>query len=123
MKITHVETHRVKVPAANPPFKWRNGLGGSAPAGDGAVLRIGTDEGVEGVALFSRPGAAVFLEDLVDRVFRKELIGQDPFQREWLWHRIWELDRIEELPLPVLGLIDTALWDLAGRASNQPVWQ
>jgi L-alanine-DL-glutamate epimerase-like enolase superfamily enzyme len=123
MKITHVETHRVKVPAANPPFKWRNGLGGSAPAGDGAVLRIGTDEGVEGVALFSRPGAAVFLEDLVDRVFRKELIGQDPFQREWLWYRIWELDRIEELPLPVLGLIDTALWDLAGRASNQPVWQ
>ena len=123
MKITHVETHRVKVPAANPPFKWRNGLGGSAPAGDGAVLRIGTDEGAEGVALFARPGAAVILEDLVDRVFRKELIGQDPFQREWLWHRIWELDRIEELPLPALGLIDTALWDLAARVSGRPVWQ
>jgi L-alanine-DL-glutamate epimerase-like enolase superfamily enzyme len=123
MKITHVETHRVKVPAANPPFKWRNGLGGSAPAGDGAVLRIGTDEGAEGVALFARPGAAVILEDLVDRVFRRELIGQDPFQREWIWHRIWELDRIEELPLPALGLIDTALWDLAARTSNQPVWQ
>jgi L-alanine-DL-glutamate epimerase-like enolase superfamily enzyme len=123
MKITHVETHRVKVPAADPPFRWRNGLGGSAPAGDGAVLRIGTDDGAEGVALYSRPGAAVMLEDLVERVFRPELIGQDPFQREWLWHRIWELDRIEELPLPALGLIDIALWDLAARASNQPVWQ
>jgi hypothetical protein len=26
------------------------------------------------------------LEDLVERVFREELIGQDPFRREWLWH-------------------------------------
>jgi L-alanine-DL-glutamate epimerase-like enolase superfamily enzyme len=123
MKITSVESHRVRIPAADPPFAWRHGLGGSAPAGDGAVLKIGTDDGAEGVALFSRPGAATMLDDLVERVFRPELIGQDPYQREWIWHRIWELDRIEELPLPSLGLIDTALWDLAARASNQPVWQ
>ncbi|MFI5709224.1 enolase C-terminal domain-like protein [Kribbella sp. NPDC051620] len=123
MKITHVETHRVRIPAASPPFRWRAGLGGSAPDATGAVLRIGTDDGAEGVALFARPGAAAQLEDLVDRVFRDELIGQDPYQREWLWHRIWELDRIEELPLPTLGLIDVALWDLAGRVAGQPVWQ
>ncbi|PJJ62005.1 enolase C-terminal domain-like protein [Compostimonas suwonensis] len=123
MKITSVETHRIFVPAANPPFAWRTGLGGSAPAGYGSVLRIGTDEGAEGVALFARPGAAVMLEDIVDRVFREELIGQDPLQREWLWHRIWELDRIQELPLPVLGLVDIALWDLAGRMNDRPVWQ
>ncbi len=73
--------------------------------------------------MFARPGAAVTLRDLVDRVFRGELLGADPFQREWLWHRIWELDRIHELPLPALGLIDVALWDLAGRVQNRPVWQ
>jgi L-alanine-DL-glutamate epimerase-like enolase superfamily enzyme len=123
MKITHVEVHRIDVPAANPPFRWRDGLSGSAPVGDGAVLRIGTDEGAEGVALFARPGAAVILQDLVDRVFREELLGADPFQREWLWHRVWELDRIHELPLPALGLIDIALWDLAGRVYNEPVWR
>ncbi|MFI6098089.1 enolase C-terminal domain-like protein [Lentzea sp. NPDC051213] len=123
MKITHVEVHRFGLPAADPPYNWRRGLGGSAPAGEGAVLRIGTDEGAEGVALFARPGAAPVLEDLVDRVFREELLGQDPFRREWLWHRVWELDRIEELPLPTLGLIDVALWDLAGRVCDQPVWQ
>jgi L-alanine-DL-glutamate epimerase-like enolase superfamily enzyme len=123
MKITHVEVHRIHVPAAEPAFQWRHGLGGSARAGDGAVLRIGTDGGAEGVALFARPGAAVMLEDLVERVFREELLGQDPFQREWLWHRMWELDRIQELPLPTLGLVDIALWDLAGRVSDQPTWQ
>jgi L-alanine-DL-glutamate epimerase-like enolase superfamily enzyme len=123
MKITHVEVHRIDVPPASPPFRWRDGLSGSAPVGDGAVLRIGTDEGAEGVALFARPGAFTTLRDLVERVFRDELVGADPFQREWLWHRVWELDRIHELPLPVLGLIDTALWDLAGRYHGQPVWR
>jgi L-alanine-DL-glutamate epimerase-like enolase superfamily enzyme len=123
MRITHVESIRVHVPATEPPFRWRDGLDGSAPAGAGAVLRIGTDEGVEGVALFARPGAAVLLDDLVERVLRRELVGQDPLAREWLWHRIWELDRIHELPLPALGLTDVALWDLAGRLTGQPAWQ
>jgi L-alanine-DL-glutamate epimerase-like enolase superfamily enzyme len=123
MKITHVESFRVPVPAADPPFRWREGLAGSAPAGEGGVLRIGTDAGVEGVAFFSRPGAAVMLDDLVERVFRPELIGQDPLAREWLWHRVWELDRIHELPLPALGLIDVALWDLAGRLQDLPTWR
>jgi L-alanine-DL-glutamate epimerase-like enolase superfamily enzyme len=36
---------------------------------------------------------------------------------------VWELDRIHELPLPTFGLIDTALWDLAGRAQDLPTWQ
>ncbi|MFI9381847.1 enolase C-terminal domain-like protein [Kutzneria sp. NPDC052558] len=123
MKITHVESHRIEVPPTDPPFHWRDGLSGSPSKGDGAVLRIGTDAGVEGVAVFARPGAAVLLDDLVDRVFRDELIGQDPLRREWIWHRMWELDRIQELPLPTLGLVDIALWDLAGRLYDQPVWQ
>ena len=123
MKITHVESFRVPVPAAKPPFRWRDGLAGSAPAGEAGVLRIGTDAGVEGVAFFSRPGAAVLLDDLVERIFRPELLGQDPLQREWIWHRVWELDRIHELPLPTLGLIDVALWDLAGRLQNLPTWR
>lgn len=123
MKITHVEVHPIDVPPADPPFSWRRGLSGSAPRGDGAVLRIGTDEGAEGVAVFARPGAAITLRDLVDRVFRDELVGADPYQREWLWHRVWELDRIHELPLPTLGLIDIALWDLAARVQGQPVWR
>ncbi|MEW1773626.1 enolase C-terminal domain-like protein [Streptomyces sp. NPDC086777] len=123
MKITHVEVHRIDVPAVSPPYRWRDGLSGSPEVGDGAVLHIGTDAGAEGVAVFARPGAFTTLTELVDRVFRDELLGADPFRREWLWHRVWELDRIHELPLPTLGLIDTALWDLAGRYHGQPVWR
>jgi len=123
VRITHVESFRVPLPGACPPFAWRKGLLGSAPDGEAAVLRIGTDSGATGVALATRPGMASAVQDVVDRVLRAELTGKDPLQRELLWHRIWELDRTEELPLPLLGLVDTALWDLAGRISGQPVWQ
>jgi L-alanine-DL-glutamate epimerase-like enolase superfamily enzyme len=123
MRITHVESIPIGLPAADPPFHWRDGLPGSGPSSKGAILRIGTDEGVEGVAFFGRPGGAAVLGDLVERVLRPELVGQDPLQREWLWHRIWELDRVHELPLPALGIVDIALWDLAGRMQDRPTWQ
>jgi L-alanine-DL-glutamate epimerase-like enolase superfamily enzyme len=123
MRITQVESFRLRVPAPDPAFDWRYGLLGSPPASERGVLRIGTDTGVEGVAYFDRPGSADVLDALVDRILRAELIGEDPLQREWLWHRMWELDRIEEFPLPIMGLVDIALWDLAGRVHAEPVWR
>jgi L-alanine-DL-glutamate epimerase-like enolase superfamily enzyme len=120
VKIVAVETVLVPIAAATPPFKWRAGLPGSEPAGIGAVLRVVTDEGIEGLAPCER---GHILADLVNRRLRDELIGQDPLQREWLWHRLWEIDRIEELPLYILGLVDVALWDIAGKAAALPVYQ
>ena len=122
MKITHVETFRVETPDGE-TFHWRDGLPSSAGGGSRAVLRIGTDAGVEGVAFAPRAGSAAPLEDVVARLLRAELIGQNPLQREWLWHRMWELDRIEEFPLPILGIVDVALWDLAGRFYGAPAWE
>ena len=123
MRITYVESFRIPLPGANPAFVWRRGLLGSSPDGQAAVLRITTDDGVAGVALATRPGMAAAVEDIVARVLKDALTGQDPLQREWLWHHMWELDRTEEFPLPVLGLVDVALWDLAGRLTGHPVWQ
>jgi L-alanine-DL-glutamate epimerase-like enolase superfamily enzyme len=123
MRVTHLESYPVPVAGANPAFAWRRGLRGGPPDGNGAVLRIGTDAGAEGVAFTPRRGAGTILADIADRVLRHELIGADALQREWLWHRLWELDRTEELPLYILGLVDIALWDLAGRVAGQPTWQ
>lgn len=117
MKITAVEHILVEQPAS-PPFAWRAGLPGSEPAHTGGLLRVRTDAGVDGVA-YTRRG--VILGDLIDRRLRGELLGADPLDREYLWHRIWELDRIEEFPLYTLGLVDVALWDIAGKAAGQPV--
>ena len=123
MRITAVEVHRVLVHAPDPPFVWRRGLPGSPADGYGAVLQIRTDAGCDGVAFQARLASSAVLPDIVDRVLRDVLVGEDPLQREWLWHKLWELDRVEEIPLYLLGMVDTALWDLAGRAVGMPTWQ
>jgi L-alanine-DL-glutamate epimerase-like enolase superfamily enzyme len=123
VKISNVESFTVLAPGANPPFAWRNGLPGSSGDSHVAVLRIITDDGVEGVAIAPRPGSGVVVADLLERVLRDELLGTDPLQRERLWHRMWELDRVMEFPINILGLVDTALWDLAGRLYGAPTWE
>jgi L-alanine-DL-glutamate epimerase-like enolase superfamily enzyme len=120
MRIVDVQFYLLPTPATTPPFRWRAGLPGSDPAGIGGILRLVTDEGLDGIAYTSR---GKIVADLVERRLRTELIGQDPLQKEWLWHRIWELDRIEEFPIYVLGLVDIALWDLTGKKAGLPVYQ
>ena len=61
------------------------------------------------------------LGDIVDRVLREELVGERADRREWLWHRLWELDRTEEFPIWLFGVVDVALWDLEGRVLGVPV--
>ncbi|MGW9122759.1 enolase C-terminal domain-like protein [Streptomyces sp. NPDC055663] len=117
MRITDVTVELVDLPA-QPPFRWRAGLPGSEPAAVGGILRVHTDEGLVGEAHTRR---GLIVADLVNRRIREDLLGRDPLMRELLWHRLWELDRIEELPIYALGLVDVALWDLAGLAAGQPV--
>jgi L-alanine-DL-glutamate epimerase-like enolase superfamily enzyme len=117
MKIVRVDVEMVDLPAVTPAFRWREGLPGSEPARTGAWLRLTTDDGVVGRAWCVR---GVILADLVDRRLRQELLGADPFARETLWHRIWEMDRIEELPVYVPGVVDVALWDLVSTALGIP---
>jgi L-alanine-DL-glutamate epimerase-like enolase superfamily enzyme len=117
--ITEVQVELKEKPA-QPVFRWRKGLPGSEPASTMGILRIHTDEGVYGEAYVRR---GLIAKDVVDRRIRAELLGADPLMREWLWHRMWELDRIEEFPIYVLGLVDVALWDLAGKAAGLPVWK
>ncbi|MFB7758290.1 racemase, partial [Streptomyces sp. NPDC056121] len=116
MRITDVTVELVDLPA-QPPFRWRAGLPGSEPAVVGGILRVHTDEGLVGEAHTRR---GLIVADLVNRRIREDLLGRDPLMRELLWHRLWELDRIEELPLYALGLVDVALWDLAGLAAEAP---
>ena len=119
MRITDVTLELVDLPA-QPAFRWRAGLPGSEGPVVGGILRIHTDEGLTGEAR-TRRGRIV--ADLVERRIRADLIDADPLWRELLWHRLWELDRIEELPIYALGLVDVALWDLAGKALQLPVYQ
>lgn len=123
MKITQVIAHLLEEKVR--PFTWQVDRPGS---GDGlapdralsCVIRVITDEGVEGHVV-GRKGRIVM--DLVERRIAKELVGQDPLNTEWLWWRMWDIDRLEEFPLYVFGLADIALWDIKGKAANLPVYK
>ena len=64
MRITDVKVHLLSLPA-QPSFKWRQGLPGSEPAVTGGVVRIITDEGIEGLAYTNR---GEIVADLVRRL-------------------------------------------------------
>ena len=119
MRIAAVDVDLILLPAVSPPFAWRRGLRGSAPARTTAVLRITTEDGAVGEAYHEWSGP--MLADIVDRVLREELVGERADRREWLWHRLWELDRTEEFPIWLFGVVDVALWDLEGRVLGVPV--
>ena len=82
------------------------------------LLRIVTDEGVEGYCLGAQ---AQIIEGLVKPL----LIGEDPLYRERIWQTLKERQRLHMGVLSdrVLNVVDMALWDLAGRALNQPVYK
>ncbi|WP_169583190.1 enolase C-terminal domain-like protein [Microbacterium thalassium] len=119
MRIVAVDVELVDVPA-QPIYSWRQGLPGSEGASVGAWIAIRTDAGIDGFGFCHR---GVIFQDIVERRLRNELIGADPLDRELLWHRLWELDRIEYFPVYIAGVIDVALWDVAGKAARMPVHQ
>lgn len=104
----------------SPPFVWRKNLPGSDGPMTGAWLAIETDAGITGFA--SAPRGVIF-KDYVDRRFRNELIGQDPLQREYLWERAWELDRIERFAPNMAHVVDVALWDIGAKQAGLPVYK
>lgn len=119
MKITEVVAYTLREPIEH-PYVWRQGLPGSGDTRESTVLVIRTDEGHEGVSSIMRGAIA---RDLIDRRIRPELLGSDPLLKEHLWERMWELDRIEEFPLYMLGAVDIALWDLTAKVAGMPLWQ
>lgn len=116
MRISDIKVEPVELPA-QPSFR-----GGSRPASGpgrtGAVLRIVAEDGTEGAAHSSR---GQVLLDPVSQLLADELIGEDALARERIWERMWEIDRVEKFAVPILGLVDVALWDLAGKAAGVPV--
>jgi L-alanine-DL-glutamate epimerase-like enolase superfamily enzyme len=82
------------------------------------LLRIVTDEGVEGCAFGASPA-------VIEQIVKPLLIGRDPFYRERIWQMLKERQRLHlgTLSDRVLAAVDLALWDLAGKALDLPVYK
>ena len=99
--------------------------GGHQPARaiEQGVLRVFTDEGIEGNCLI---GAWIPAEPhfraILD-VVKPELVGRDAFEREWLWRRMQFLATRFLLSETSWAPVDVALWDIAGKAAGLPVFK
>lgn len=108
-----------------PQFIWRDGLPGShgdIPRGTRprkAVIRMDTDSGVSGVVEIGRGDAVL---DLLRRRYWW-FLGENPLLTERVWHLMWEIDRIEEVHLRSLGLLDLLCWDVKSRQAGLPIYQ
>jgi L-rhamnonate dehydratase len=96
------------------------------------VVRITDEEGRAGIGEADAPAGAVRELVLMDdshawsRGIRKVLLGRDPFEREALWHALYEATIYHGrrgLGIHALSAVDVALHDLAGKQLGRPVYQ
>ncbi len=119
MKITGVDIE-VTETSGQHSFRWRKGLPGADRRSITARIEIRTDEGISGVTY---SGHGRIIEHLFELRLTEMLLGKDPLMKELLWHEVWEIDRIEELPIYALGVIDIALWDLTAKIAGLPLYK
>lgn len=119
MKITAFELEYYE--SQTEPYAWRDGLvGGSGGTAREALLRVATDEGIDGLVWLRNEAVS---RDLVERCIAPRFTGSDPLMREDIWYRMWELDRLEEFPLYALAFLDVAIWDIAAKAAGVPLYK
>src|SRR6476620_7175897 len=113
MKIRAVDVSTLNV-AAPPP---RNTY---YPHNTYVVLRVKTDEGIEGLGytmLVGGNGASSVRAYLQDSVV-PQLIGKDPLQIGNLWNGMYDADRgirKKGIPMYAVSAVDIALWDILGK--------
>lgn len=85
-----------------------------------SLLKIVTDAGLEGYGEASASGP--MLRARIEEM-KPLLIGQDPLAIEFHFHRMTSMMHPHLPHIPSVGGIDIALWDLAGKILDRPVYQ
>ncbi len=89
-----------------------------------AVVRVETDAGVIGTG-WCEDGCET-TGRIVERHLSRLLVGQNPFEVEGLWDRMFRATLPygrKGIALQAISAIDIALWDLMGRALEKPVYE
>ncbi|MDA0597250.1 MAG: mandelate racemase/muconate lactonizing enzyme family protein [Chloroflexi bacterium] len=130
MKITSVETIALRDDADGTVTSWNPSFseGADGPASTGGyditVVRVHTDEGISGIGQCEAPSL------VIDAIIRSTLglevllIGEDPTEVQRLWQKMYNSTGVfgrRGVVIGVIGAIETALWDIAGKASGKPV--
>ena len=111
MRITGVDPFVVRV-----PIEGRD----ESATGDWIMVLVHTDVGLTGIG---RGGSV----EVISQELAPVLLGQDPRRTALLWERMyetaWRFGGPGNAAMSSIGALDVALWDICGKACDQPVWR
>jgi mannonate dehydratase len=88
------------------------------------TLKIETDAGLYGLGDATLNGRELAVASYLTEHVLPCLIGRDPFQTEDMWQYLYRgaYWRRGPVTMTAIGAVDTALWDIKGKALNTPVY-
>ncbi|MFN0050630.1 MAG: mandelate racemase/muconate lactonizing enzyme family protein [Planctomycetales bacterium] len=119
MKIDRIETINLR-------FEYANGFtyaGGKCTGRLTSLVLVHGDGGQVGIGTAYSHPALVHM--IVQQQLAPLLVGEDPTEVERIWDRMYRVTRWygrKGVAMSALGAIDTACWDLRGKAQGKPVW-
>ena len=91
------------------------------------IVEVITDEGIRGFGeCFGGGNVAFANKAIVEKVIQPLVLGMDPLDREVIWNKVYNLLRDhgqKGMAVQSLSGVDIALWDIAGKAFNQPLYK
>ena len=123
MKITSFEALLLKIPEDDPLANMPEEAGRTRPV---VALRLRTDSGLEGIGVTLYGGKMTRSLHAAVEELAELTVGEDPLRIE---HIVAKLRRGAGDSGPAgiftlaLSAIDTALWDIKGKALDQPLWK
>src|SRR6476659_6525397 len=120
MKIVDIRTTPVSY-RCDPPY---GSAGGMQARRGGLLVEIETDERVIGLGEAGVGGGAA--RDVIEKVLRPMLIGEDPLLIEGLWQKMFARTRQygrRGIVMQAISGIDIALWDIAGKVAKMPIYR
>ncbi|MBT2245747.1 L-rhamnonate dehydratase [Sphingobium sp. BHU LFT2] len=88
------------------------------------IVEIFTDQGLVGIG--NAALAPLVTKHLIDQYLAPLLIGQDPWDSEFLWQHMYRKTMAfgrKGVALVAISALDIAIWDLMGKAAKQPVFR
>ena len=120
MKIVDIRTTALSY-RCDPPY----GSAGGMQARRGSLLvEIETDERIIGIGEAGVGGGAT--AGVIEKLLQPMLIGEDPLLIEGLWQKMFARTRQygrRGVVMNAISGIDIALWDIAGKTANLPVYR